>query len=145
MLPGLGRGMNPHKMKRMMKQMGINIEEITDIDTIIIRTSDKEYIFNSDVAVTVMTAQGQKTFQIIGEPRVQDRSESGSEAIPDQDRSESGSEAIPDEVEAVEEEEETISIPQDDIDLVCAQTGVGEEEAKAALEACNGNPALKLF
>jgi nascent polypeptide-associated complex subunit alpha len=135
MLPGLGRGMNPHKMKRMMKQMGINIEEITDIDTIIIRTSDKEYIFNSDVAVTVMTAQGQKTFQIIGEPRVQDRSESGSEAIPD-------------EVEVVEEEEETISIPQDDIDLVCAQTGVSEEEAKAALEACNGNPAeaiLKLL
>jgi nascent polypeptide-associated complex subunit alpha len=127
--------MNPHKMKRMMKQMGINIEEITDIETIIIRTSDKEYIFNSDVAVTVMTAQGQKTFQIIGEPRVQDRSESGSEAIPD-------------EVQVVEEEEETISIPQDDIDLVCAQTGVSEEEAKTALEACNGNPAeaiLKLL
>ena len=64
MLPGLGRGMNPHKMKRMMKQMGINIEELSDVEKIIIRTADKEYIFNSDVAVTIMASQGQKTFQI---------------------------------------------------------------------------------
>ncbi len=142
MLPGLGRGMNPHKMKRMMKQMGINIDEIADVEKIIIRTVDKEYIFDSDVAVTVMTTQGQKTFQIIGNPKVQDRGlgERGSEP----------EEAIDSSVEDEEdeEEEEILKIPQEDIELVCAQTGVSEAEARAALEACNGNPAeaiLKLL
>jgi nascent polypeptide-associated complex subunit alpha len=32
MIPGFGRGMNPHKMKRMMKQMGINIQELEDVE-----------------------------------------------------------------------------------------------------------------
>ena len=134
MIPGLGRGMNPHKMKRMMKQMGINIEEFDDVEEIIIRTSDKEYIFDSDVAVTLMVAQGQKTFQIVGNPTVQPRS-GGS-------KTESATE------EASGDDEGTPSIPQEDIDLVCSQTGASEEEAKAALEACDGNPAeaiLKLM
>ena len=41
-----------------------------------------------------------------------------------------------------------VAIPQEDIELVCQQTGVSEEEAKEALEACDGNPAeaiLKLM
>ena len=135
MLPGLGRGMNPHKMKRMMKQMGINIEEITDVEKIIIRTSDKEYIFGSDAAVSIMVAQGQKTFQIVGNPTVQERTTSV------------GDEEISDAAEELEDEEE-LTIPPEDIELVMAQTGVDEAEAKAALEACNGNPAeaiLKLM
>lgn len=143
MLPGLGRGMNPHKMKRMMKQMGINIDEITDIERIIIRTTDKEYIFDEDVSVTVMTTQGQKTFQIIGNPRIKERDETDSE--PEVSEKPVRHE---DHEEHEEHEEETLKIPQADIDLVCAQTGVSEEEAKAALEACNGNPAeaiLKLL
>jgi nascent polypeptide-associated complex subunit alpha len=134
MIPGLGRGMNPHKMKRMMKQMGINIQEFDDVEEIIIRTADKEYVFGSDVAVTVMTAQGQKTFQIVGDPSVRERSESTT--------AESGSK--PD----IEVEEETVKIPPEDVELVCQQTGVSEEEAREALEACNGNPAeaiLKLM
>ena len=57
MLPGLGRGVNPHKMKRMMKQMGINIEELDDVEQIVIRTSKKKYVFGSDVSVSVMTAR----------------------------------------------------------------------------------------
>jgi nascent polypeptide-associated complex subunit alpha len=130
MLPGLGRGMNPHKMKRMMKQMGINVDELTDVEKIVIRTSDKEYIFDGEVAVTVMTTQGQKTFQIIGNPRVQDRGLEKAESDSD--------ETI---ISSAEDEDETLKIPQEDIELVCAQTGVDEDEAKAALEACNGNPA----
>jgi nascent polypeptide-associated complex subunit alpha len=140
MLPGLGRGMNPHKMKRMMKQMGINIDEITDVEKIIIRTSDKEYIFNSDVSVTIMNAQGQKTFQIIGDPKIKDRvvGESSSDEDKDED--------VVDQIE--EEEDEELSIPQADVELVMSQTGASEEDARGALEACNGNPAeaiLKLL
>ena len=137
MLPGLGgRGVNPHRMKRMMKQMGINIEEIDDVEEIVIRTSDKEYIFDGEVAVTVMVAQGQKTFQIVGDPRVQDRAAG------------SGTGSAAEETDGYEETEEPPAIPQSDVVLVCEQTGVSEEEARAALEASNGNPAeaiLKLL
>ncbi len=135
MIPGLGRGMNPHKMKRMMKQMGINIEELEDVEEIIIRTSDKEFVFGQDVAVTIMTAQGQDTFQIVGKPSVRGRSA----------KAPAESEEI---VKSETEAEKEVTIPQSDIELVSQQTGVSEEEAKAALEACNGNPAeaiLKLM
>ena len=143
MLPGLGRGMNPHKMKRMMKQMGINIEEIDDVEQIVIRTSDKKIVFDSDVAVTVMTAQGQKTFQIVGNPRVLDRDAAD---VEDEVEKDDADRDIKTDVDS--EEEQTLSIPQEDIELVCAQTGASEEEAKTALEACDGNPAeaiLKLM
>ena len=139
MLPGRGgRGLNPHKMKRMMKQMGLNIEEIDDVEEIIIRTPDKEYFFDGDVAVTIMVAQGQKTFQIVGEPEIRARTAGSSSA--------GGS--IEDEPEAESDEEAGISIPQGDVELVCAQTGASEEEARAALEESGGNPAeaiLKLL
>ena len=137
MIPGLGRGMNPHKMKRMMKQMGINIEELDDVEEIIIRTSDKEYVFGSDVAVTIMVAQGQKTYQIMGDPSVRERT-----------TEDLGTRTQPSGPAAEEEEEGVVRIPQEDIELVCSQTGASEEEARAALEACNGNPAeaiLKLM
>jgi nascent polypeptide-associated complex subunit alpha len=129
--------MNPHKMKRMMKQMGINIEELDDVEEIIIRTPDKEYVFGSDVAVTIMVAQGQKTFQIMGDPSIRERTAEDLAVSTE-----------PKESADVEVEEEAVSIPQEDIELVCSQTGVSEEEALAALEACNGNPAeaiLKLM
>jgi nascent polypeptide-associated complex subunit alpha len=128
--------MNPKKMQRMMKQLGINIQELDDVDEIIIRTSDKEYVFNDDVAVTIMISQGQKTYQIVGNPSVRER---GSEPI---------HKAKEDAEPEAEEEEKELEIPQEDIELICQQTGVSEEEARAALEACDGNPAeaiLKLM
>ena len=68
MFPGLGgRGMNPRKMKQMMKQMGINLDEIEGVEEIIIRTKDKEIVFH-DAAVTVMDAQGSRSYQIVGTP-----------------------------------------------------------------------------
>ncbi|MFW9880164.1 MAG: nascent polypeptide-associated complex protein [Candidatus Thorarchaeota archaeon] len=141
MIPGLGRGMNPRKMQRMMKQMGINIQEIEDVEKIIIRTPDKDIVFDEDVSVTVMVAQGQKTYQITGNPVVKERGEEESEII---GKADSGKEK---EIES-EDSNEPLSIPQEDIDLVCQQTGVSEEEAKEALEECEGNPAeaiLKLM
>jgi nascent polypeptide-associated complex subunit alpha len=141
MIPGLGRGMNPRKMERMMKQMGINIQEIDDVEKIIIRTPDKDIVFDGDVSVTVMIAQGQKTYQITGNPVVKERGEAESEIIAKADSKES-------KVQKEEDFEESGEIPQEDIELVCQQTGVSEEEAKEALEACEGNPAeaiLKLM
>ncbi|SDG33188.1 Nascent polypeptide associated complex NAC [Methanolobus vulcani] len=68
MFPGIGgRGMNPAKVKQMMKQMGINITEIDDVEQVIIRTPAKDIVFN-DANVSIMNAQGVDTYQIVGTP-----------------------------------------------------------------------------
>ncbi|RLF37173.1 MAG: nascent polypeptide-associated complex protein [Thermoplasmata archaeon] len=77
MLPGR---MNPRQMSQMMKRLGINIKEIENVEQVIIRTSTKEYVFD-DAEVTVMDAQGVKTYQIAGKPRVVERKEE----IPEED------------------------------------------------------------
>ncbi len=68
MIPGMGgRGMNPKKLKQMMKQMGINVDELADVEQVIIRMPDREIIFN-DANVSIMNAQGVDTYQIVGTP-----------------------------------------------------------------------------
>ena len=66
---GFGRGItqNPKKLKQMMKQMGISVEEISDVEEVVIKTADSDLIFK-DATVTIMEAQGSKTYQIIGTP-----------------------------------------------------------------------------
>lgn len=59
--------MNPAKVKQMMKQMGINITEIDDVEQVIIRTADKDIVFN-DANVSIMNAQGVDTYQVVGTP-----------------------------------------------------------------------------
>ena len=71
MMPGR---MNPRQMNQMMKRLGINIKEIENVEEIIIRTTTKEYIFD-EAEVTVMDAQGSKTYQISGKPRIVARKE----------------------------------------------------------------------
>ncbi|ERG99254.1 MAG: nascent polypeptide-associated complex protein [Haloquadratum sp. J07HQX50] len=58
-----GGGMNPRKMKQMMKQMGIDVTEL-DAEEVIIKTAETELRF-SDPQVTRMDAQGQETYQIM--------------------------------------------------------------------------------
>jgi len=126
MIPGFGRGgADPRRMKKMMKQFGINIEEIDDVSEVIIKTRSKDYVFKSP-SVTIMTTQGEKTFQITGKPETVEK----------------------DGGETATEEPAEPSIPDDDIKLVMDQTGASEEDARAALEECDGNPAeaiLKLM
>lgn len=67
MFPGGGRGgFNPKQLSKMMKQFGIDIEEIDDVEEVIIRTPTKEIVIE-DADVSIMNAQGQKTYQIVGE------------------------------------------------------------------------------
>jgi len=110
MMPGR---MNPRQMQQMMKRLGINVKEINNVEEIIIRTDSKEYIFDN-AEVTIMDAQGQKTYQITGRPRIVDR-------------------------QKAEEKEE--GIPQSDIDLVSEQTGKSKEQAEKALKETNGDIA----
>ena len=58
-------------MNQMMKRLGINVKEIENVNKVIIQTDKKKYIFD-DAEVTIMDAQGQKTYQISGRPKILD-------------------------------------------------------------------------
>ena len=113
MMPG-GR-MNPKQMKAMMKRMGISQEDIQDVEEVVIKTRTKEIVFK-DAAVTSMTVQGQKTYQIVGTPQERVRKKEEAHA-------------------------EEGGVPDEDIKLVMSQTGATAAEAKRALEESGGAPA----
>jgi nascent polypeptide-associated complex subunit alpha len=119
MMPGMGR-VNPRQMKQAMRKMGISTEELTDIQEIVILTKTKEYVFK-EAEVTIMTVQGQKTFQVVGEPEV--RLRSATTAKP-------GAPAMVDD-----------GLPEEDITLVMDQTGASREKAIESLKSCDGQPA----
>jgi len=56
--------MNIKQMKKMMKQMGIDIEEL-DAEEVIIRTSSEELIFKNP-SVTKISGRGIEMFQVMG-------------------------------------------------------------------------------
>ena len=70
MFPGMGgvggRGMNPAKMKQMMKQMGIDVKELKDVQEVVIKTADSNIIIEN-ANVTIMKVQGSETYQIVGD------------------------------------------------------------------------------
>lgn len=57
--------MNPKKLQGMMKQLGIEIEEIEDAEQVIIETASGNIIIE-EPSISVMKAQGVDTYQING-------------------------------------------------------------------------------
>jgi nascent polypeptide-associated complex subunit alpha len=112
MFPG-GR-VNPKQMKAAMKRMGITQDELQGVEEVIIRMRDKEIVLK-DAAVTEVTMQGQKTYQVMGTAEERKRASGPAQ--------------------------EERRIPDEDIQLVMAQTGCTEAEALKALEECDGAPA----
>jgi nascent polypeptide-associated complex subunit alpha len=62
---------NPKQMKKMMKQMGIDMEEI-EAEEVIIRTRGEELVFKNP-SVTKVSARGVETFQVAGSYEVVER------------------------------------------------------------------------
>jgi len=121
--------MNPRKMKQMMKQMGIDVDEL-DAEEVIIRTGDEELYF-ADAQVTKMDAQGQETYQIVGEPESR---ESTADAVPAETDA-AGSEA------EVRDAAGDAEIPDADVEIVAQRAGVSEADAREALAAEDGDLA----
>jgi nascent polypeptide-associated complex subunit alpha len=125
MFGGGGGGMNPQKMQQMMEQMGIDVDEL-DAEEVIIRTADEELYF-SNAQVTKMDARGQETYQVVGSPDTREKGSGDAGAIESGDGdSESGDDG---------------GIPDDDVELVAMRAGVGEGQAREALEANDGDLA----
>jgi len=74
-------GMNPRKVQQMMKQMGIQQQDIPAIE-VIIKTRDKEIVITNP-SVAKVNMMGQETFQISGE--VHERSISTTPDISEED------------------------------------------------------------
>ncbi len=119
--------MNPRKMQQMMKQMGIDVDEL-DVEEVIIRTADEEMYF-SDAQVTKMDARGQETYQVVGSPDTREKGSGDAPAVEsgDGDAGASGS--------------DDAGIPDDDVELVAMRAGVPEDQAREALEANDGDLA----
>ena len=113
-----GAGLNPKILSQQMKQMGISLEELSDVEEVVIRTADAELVFE-DAVVTVMDAPGSKMYQITGTPVKRLRTES--EVAPE------------------------VSITQEDVEIVMEKAGCSEAEAKAALTETKGDLAEAIF
>ncbi|OIO81285.1 hypothetical protein AUJ84_01480 [Candidatus Pacearchaeota archaeon CG1_02_32_132] len=66
MIPGLG-GMNPKKMQGLMKQMGINQEEV-DVKRVIFEKEDGRIVIDNPQVMKI-SMQGQESWQVQGEAR----------------------------------------------------------------------------
>ena len=124
-----GGGMNPRKMKQMMEQMGIDVTEL-DATEVVIRTEGEEDLVFDAPQVTRMDAQGQQTYQIVGEPTRQEAT-----AV-------TGEEA--DAAESTAADEADAGIPDSDVEIVAARAGVPESTAREALEAEDGDLAAAI-
>ena len=54
-----------------MKKLGMNVEQIEDVQSIVIKTPSGNYIFDA-AEVQAMTMQGVTTYQITGTPRFEE-------------------------------------------------------------------------
>lgn len=111
------RRMNPREAKRMMQRMGMNMGGLDNVEKVIIRTRSKEITIEQP-DVSVLEMQGQKIFQIIG-GKIDER--------------------------AAESKVSQFSVSEEDVMLVADQTGKSLEEAKRALEECEGDLAKAIL
>ena len=131
-----GGGLNPRKMKQMMKQMGIDVDEL-DANRVVIETPDDDLVFEAP-QVTRMDAQGQQTYQIVGDPEVvADAGTSGSAAAIEGD-----ADAAPSDATAGDSGAD--AIPAADVSLVADRAGVPESMARETLEAHDGDLAAAI-
>lgn len=126
MFGGGGGGLDPRKMQQMMKQMGIDVDDI-DAEEVVIRTADGDELVFSDPDVTRMDARGQHTYQVVGDAETRESSGGSS-----------------DESESTEESTDAGAIPEADVEIVAQRAGATEDEAREALDAENGDLAAAI-
>lgn len=112
--------MNPREQRRMMQRMGMNMDSVPDVEEVIIRTDSKEITIEQP-EVAILEMQGQKIFQVIGGNVSEKAAERTAPA---------GAK---------------FSVSEQDVQLVAGQTGKSVEEARKALEECEGDLAKAIL
>ena len=118
MFPGR---MNPRmlkQMQKMMKDMGMDAEDIKAIK-VTIELEDKVLVFDNP-KVQVMDMLGNKTYSITGKVRTVKKEKEKVE---------------------IKDEEVKLEITEDDIEMVMNQCNVPKEKAVQVLKECNGDIA----
>ncbi|MGD0587823.1 MAG: nascent polypeptide-associated complex protein [Thermoplasmata archaeon] len=124
MIPGGPR--NPKQMQLMMRRLGMSTEDVPDVEEVIVRTKTKDHVFRSP-EVTIMTIQGTRTYQVVGNPEIRPRTAG---ALP------ASTSPPPATATAAPS-----GPPEEDIRLVMEQANVSREEAIEALFQAKGAPA----
>ena len=122
MLPGGPH--NARQMQMMMRRLGMTTEPVDHVLEVIVRTRDQEHVFTAP-EVTILTVQGVRTYQIVGEPAIRSRT-AGTSSAPS---AAPAAAALPQ------------GPPEEDVQLVMEQASVERDEAVRALGAANGAPA----
>jgi len=73
-------GVNPKQMKKMMKQLGMKMDTIEDVERVVIYTKNGNYVCESAEVVST-TMQGSTSYQITGDMTF----EEAAAVIPDED------------------------------------------------------------
>jgi nascent polypeptide-associated complex subunit alpha len=114
--------MNPREAKRMMQRMGMSMDSVGDVTQVIIKTSSKDILIEQP-EVAIMQMGGQKIFQVVGgivtERAPQEESSGGPIA--------------------------KSVVSEEDAQLVADQTGKSLDDARQALEECDGDLAKAIL
>ena len=136
--------MNARQMNNMMRRLGIQVRDIPDVQEVLIKTSEKVYTFR-DAEVTLMDAQGQKTYQLTGKATVRDLTTAEKAQIVKTKAKPVPADETPDAEVGMSAEEQlsqvALEISDEDVAMVASQTGKSPKEARAALEATKGDLA----
>jgi nascent polypeptide-associated complex subunit alpha len=130
MIPGGMR--NQRQMEMAMRRLGMKTESVEGVEEVVVRTKDKEHVFPAP-EVTILTVQGVRTYQIVGEVSVRPRTAGTS----------TGPALASSPVPAAHS-----GPPEEDVRLVMEQANVEHGEALDALAEADGQPAeaiLKLL
>jgi nascent polypeptide-associated complex subunit alpha len=110
----------------MMKQMGMNMNELGDIKRVILQGDTKEIVIEGP-QVTSINVQGTKMYQVAGGKETERKPQTGAAT------------------EAAPAEEEKLVIPEEDILLVAQQANVSVDRARVALEENDGDLAQAII
>ena len=114
------RRMNPREQRRMMQRMGMNMDSVADVEEVIIKTSSKDITIEQP-EVAILEMQGQKIFQVIGGKVTEKAPE---RSVPSASQP---------------------AVSEADVQLVAGQTGKSVDEARKALEECEGDLAKAIL
>lgn len=109
------KGMNPKQMQKMMRQMGVKVDEIKGVSKVIIFREQGDIII-TDPQVTKTKIMGQQMYQVVGEETTEP-------------------------AESAEEAAQIPAISQEDVELVADQANTSKERARKALQEADGDIA----
>ena len=115
---------NERQMQQAMRRLGMKSENVDNVEEVVVRTAKHEHVFLAP-EVTILTVQGIRTYQIVGEPEIRPRS--------------TGPTTTPAAASTVKTR--SMGPPEEDIELVMEQANVEREDAIRALAEVDGAPA----